>query len=72
MIYAYAYIDPNPFLQAGPIAVRALDLGRAARRPGRDDHLRSFFKADVFREASRALFRESFLRSLTFNEDTKP
>ncbi len=62
MIYAYAYIDPNPFLQAEPITVRALDL--VILRTGQAVVITYEAKADVF-EAYKHYF-DAFLRSLTF------
>ncbi|PJF36545.1 MAG: hypothetical protein CUN49_04910 [Candidatus Thermofonsia Clade 1 bacterium] len=62
MIYAYAYIDPNPFLQAEPITVRALDL--VVLRTGQAVVITYEAKADVFEKHKH--YFESFLRSLTF------
>ncbi|MDW8299704.1 MAG: hypothetical protein RML95_10240 [Anaerolineae bacterium] len=62
MIYAYAYLDPNPFLQAEPIAVRALDL--VVLRPGQAVVITYEAKADVFEKHKH--YFDAFLRSLTF------
>lgn len=62
MIYAYAYIDPNPFLQAEPITVRALDL--VVLRTGQAVVITYEAKADVFEKHKH--YFDAFLRSLTF------
>ncbi|MBO9308364.1 MAG: hypothetical protein J7551_01115 [Chloroflexi bacterium] len=62
MMYAYAYIDPNPFLQAEPITVRALDL--VVLRTGQAVVITYEAKADVFEKHKH--YFDAFLRSLTF------
>ncbi|MCE7948440.1 MAG: hypothetical protein DYG88_13535 [Chloroflexi bacterium CFX4] len=62
MIYAYAFIDPNPFLQAEPITVRALDL--VVLRAGQAVVITYEAKSDVFEKHQH--YFDAFLRSLTF------
>lgn len=62
MTYSYAYIDPNPFLQAEPVTVRAIDV--VVLRPAQAVVISFESDAAVF-EQNRRLF-ETFLASLVF------
>ncbi|GAB4554428.1 MAG: hypothetical protein OHK0023_24540 [Anaerolineae bacterium] len=62
MIYAYAYVNPNPFLQAEPITVRALDI--VLLRTGQAVVIT--YEAEASRFERHRHYFEAFLRSLSF------
>lgn len=62
MTYSYAYIDPDPFLQAEPVTVRAIDV--VVLRPAQAVVITFESDAAVFEE--NAAHFDAFLRSLVF------